>query len=149
MTEDEFTNLMGRMEEAYPSQPKYQNTQKAIFWTALQDQTYKELVYAFIEHCKVDEWKPQVPVHLLKHLTNKSIQLRETFMLFFQHKEMKDKLAVSVINKMGSDRLRKSTEKQFESLLEEFCQLYGKAKNKSICEALPNNIKNKLMGVIK
>ena len=89
MTEDEFTNLMGRMEEAYPSQPKYKNTQKAIFWTALQDQSYKELVYAFVEHCKIDEWKPQVPVHLLKHLTGKSVQLRENLCLFFNTRRSK------------------------------------------------------------
>ena len=149
MVEEQFKNLMRRIDEAYPSQPKYNTTQKAVFWAALRECEYDDLVIAFIEHCKVDEWKPQVPAHILKHLGTKNLTLRETFRRFFDRKPLNDELADKIIHIMGAQALRKTTEKEFEGKFSMFVDLYNSHKTKDNFMALPSKIKSKLVGFKK
>lgn len=146
MTEGEFTNLMRRIDEAYPSQKPYNHTQKAVFWAALSSYDYQDLVISFIEHCKADVWKPQVPAHLLKYQCNSDIKLRDKFQRFFDRKPQNDPIADRVLKIMGTGRLRYSKENEFERGLELFIQLYNGQKTKESYEQLPPKIKNKLLG---
>tara|TARA_R100000805_G_C3617897_1_gene120292 strand:- start:57 stop:506 length:450 start_codon:yes stop_codon:yes gene_type:complete len=149
MLEEQFKTLMRRIDESYPSQPKYNMTQKAVFWAALRDFDYQDLVVAFIEHSKVDEWKPQVPAHLIKHLKKQDLNLRDKFQKFFDRKPLNDDLADKIIDIMGRKSLRKSTEKEFEQKLVIFTELYQNHKTKESFVKLPDKIKNKLIGLKK
>jgi hypothetical protein len=146
MEQKDFINLLQRIDETYPSQKPYNTTQKAIFWASLKDYDYQDIVISFIEHCKTDVWKPQVPAHLLKYLNNSNINLREKFKRFFDRKPQNDPIADQVLRIMGVENLRKSKESEFENKLSLFIDLYNSQKTKESYKALPNKFKIKLLG---
>lgn len=142
MTLEEFNTLMNRMDETYAAQPKINDTQKSIFYAALKDMNYKDVVVAFIEHTKIDQWKPTVPKQLLMHMPS-SNSLSKRFMHdFFDRRTITDIDAVKVLKIMGHDRLRKSLEKDLPNLIEEFDELYKARKFKETKKRLPDIISN-------
>ena len=100
MKQEEFETLMSRMDETYASQPKVNDTQKSVFFAALKDLNYKDVVVAFIEHTKVDQWKPSVPKQLLMHMPKNESLSKRFIMNFFDRKPITDLDAVKNDPKM-------------------------------------------------
>ena len=142
MTLEEFNTLMNRMDETYAAQPKINDTQKSIFYAALKDMNYKDVVVAFIEHTKIDQWKPTVPKQLLMHMPSSDSLAKRFMQNFFDRKTITDIDAVKVLKIMGHDRLRKSLEKDLPDLIEEFDELYKARKFKETKKRLPDIISN-------
>jgi len=140
MTQQEFETLMTRMDETYSSQPKMNDTQKSIFYAAMKDMNYKDVVVAFIEHTKVDQWKPTVPKQLLMHMPVESSLAKKFVQNFFDRKTITDLDAVKVLKMMGHDRLRRSLEKDLPNIIEEFDELYKARKFKDTKKRLPEII---------
>jgi hypothetical protein len=140
MTQQEFETLMTRMDETYSSQPKMNDTQKSIFYAAMKDMNYKDVVVAFIEHTKVDQWKPTVPKQLLMHMPVESSLAKKFVQNFFDRKTITDLDAVKVLKMMGHDRLRRSLEKYLPNIIEEFDELYKARKFKDTKKRLPEII---------
>lgn len=140
MKQEEFETLMSRMDETYASQPKVNDTQKSVFFAALKDLNYKDVVVAFIEHTKVDQWKPSVPKQLLMHMPKNESLSKRFIMNFFDRKPITDIDAVKVLKIMGHDRLRKSLEKDLPEIIEEFDELYKARKFKESRKKLPDVI---------
>jgi 16S rRNA G1207 methylase RsmC len=138
MTLEEFNTLMVRMDETYSAQPKINETQKSIFYAALKDLNYKDVVVAFVEHTKIDQWKPTVPKQLLMHLPKDTAQSERFVRNFFDRKPITDVIAVKVLKIMGHDRLRKSFEKDLPNLIDEFDQHYKAIKFKEHKKKLPD-----------
>ena len=130
MTQQEFETLMTRIDETYSSQPKMNDTQKSIFYAAMKDMNYKDVVVAFIEHTKVDQWKPTVPKQLLMHMPVETSLAKKFVQNFFDRKTITDLDAVKVLKMMGHDRLRRSLEKDLPDIIEEFDELYKARKFK-------------------
>ena len=120
MTQQEFETLMTRIDETYSSQPKMNDTQKSIFYAAMKDMNYKDVVVAFIEHTKVDQWKPTVPKQLLMHMPVETSLAKKFVLNFFDRKTITDLDAVKVLKMMGHDRLRRSLETDLPDIIEEF-----------------------------
>ena len=140
MTQQEFETLMTRMDETYSSQPKMNDTQKSIFYAAMKDMNYKDVVVAFIEHTKVDQWKPTVPKQLLMHMPVETSLAKKFVQNFFDRKTITDLDAVKVLKMMGHDRLRRSLEKDLPDIIEEFDELYKARKFKDTKKRLPEII---------
>jgi hypothetical protein len=140
MTQQEFETLMTRIDETYSSQPKMNDTQKSIFYAAMKDMNYKDVVVAFIEHTKVDQWKPTVPKQLLMHMPVESSLAKKFVQNFFDRKTITDLDAVKVLKMMGHDRLRRSLEKDLPNIIEEFDELYKARKFKDTKKRLPEII---------
>jgi hypothetical protein len=140
MIQQEFETLMTRIDETYSSQPKMNDTQKSIFYAAMKDMNYKDVVVAFIEHTKVDQWKPTVPKQLLMHMPVESSLAKKFVQNFFDRKTITDLDAVKVLKMMGHDRLRRSLEKDLPNIIEEFDELYKARKFKDTKKRLPEII---------
>jgi hypothetical protein len=140
MTQQEFETLMTRIDETYSSQPKMNDTQKSIFYAAMKDMNYKDVVVAFIEHTKVDQWKPTVPKQLLMHMPVETSLAKKFVLNFFDRKTITDLDAVKVLKMMGHDRLRRSLEKDLPDIIEEFNELYKARKFKDTKKRLPEII---------
>lgn len=140
MTQQEFETLMTRIDETYSSQPKMNDTQKSIFYAAMKDMNYKDVVVAFIEHTKVDKWKPTVPKQLLMHMPVETSLAKKFVQNFFDRKTITDLDAVKVLKMMGHDRLRRSLEKDLPNIIEEFDELYKARKFKDTKKRLPEII---------
>ena len=140
MTQQELETLMTRIDETYSSQPKMNDTQKSIFYAAMKDMNYKDVVVAFIEHTKVDQWKPTVPKQLLMHMPVESSLAKKFVQNFFDRKTITDLDAVKVLKMMGHDRLRRSLEKDLPNIIEEFDELYKARKFKDTKKRLPEII---------
>ena len=140
MTQQEFETLMTRIDETYSSQPKMNDTQKSIFYAAMKDMNYKDVVVAFIEHTKVDQWKPTVPKQLLMHMPVETSLAKKFVQNFFDRKTITDLDAVKVLKMMGHDRLRRSLEKDLPDIIEEFDELYKARKFKDTKKRLPEII---------
>ena len=140
MTQQEFETLMTRIDETYSSQPKMNDTQKSIFYAAMKDMNYKDVVVAFIEHTKVDQWKPTVPKQLLMHMPVETSLAKKFVQNFFDRKTITDLDAVKVLKMMGHDRLRRSLEKDLPNIIEEFDELYKARKFKDTKKRLPEII---------
>ena len=70
------------------------------------------------------------------------------FSNFFHNVEVKDKIALEVYRIMGGERLRRTTlEKDYRDLELKFIELYRQKATKMRIEKLPNNLKQKLIGV--
>ena len=140
MTQQEFETLMTRIDGTYSSQPKMNDTQKSIFYAAMKDMNYKDVVVAFIEHTKVDQWKPTVPKQLLMHMPVETSLAKKFVQNFFDRKTITDLDAVKVLKMMGHDRLRRSLEKDLPDIIEEFDELYKARKFKDTKKRLPEII---------
>ena len=147
MTQQEFETLMTRIDETYSSQPKMNDTQKSIFYAAMKDMNYKDVVVAFIEHTKVDQWKPTVPKQLLMHMPVESSLAKKFVQNFFDRKTITDLDAVKVLKMMGHDRLRRSLEKDLPNIIEEFDELYKARKFKDTKKRLPEIITSTARGL--
>ena len=149
MNENEFKTFMKMIDDQYPNQPKFNQTQKGFFWLALKDFNITQVVSAFSLHTQDSEkgmFKPQV-CEVMKYLQTTNMDIRSKFQEFFDHKEVKDKLAISIWNKIGGNRLLRLTEKEVDKKAESFLELYKQEIAKEKLENLPKKIKQKLIGV--
>ena len=69
--------------------------------------------------------------------------------MFFQHKEVKDPLAVKIWNQIGGDNLRKLPTYETNKKESVFVDLYKQARIGNNYDSLPNELKTKLIGVMK
>ena len=65
---------------------------------------------------------------------------------FFKRKDVKDKKAVAIYNKLGGLEMHKLPEYQTKKLEEKFVQLYLEEGSRETFAALPNKLKTKLIG---
>ena len=143
----EFKAFMDMIDQAYPKQKKLNDMQKGLFWLALKEESLIDCLNALSSHSFTGQWKPQV-CDLAKHLPNTTLPLVEMFSNFFHNVEVKDKIALEVYRIMGGERLRRTTlEKDYRDLELKFIELYRQKATKMRIEKLPNNLKQKLIGV--
>ena len=152
MTKKEFSKLMDMFDETYPKQPKLTMTQQLMFWVSLQNYELEAVIASFISHTndiEIGAWKPQVPVNLTRYLQKSDIDIRNKFQEFYDHKDVKDEIAVRVWNKMGGANLLRLTMAESEKKADMFVDLYKQELIGNNYDALPNTIKTKLIGVMK
>jgi hypothetical protein len=152
MNKEEFKQLIGLFDETYPKQPKLTVAQQLMFWVSLQNYSVDSVMASFISHTndpELGEWKPQVPVNLTRFLQQSDVSIRAIFQDFFKHKEIKDDIAIRVWNKLGGNNLLKMPTHQTDKKEEIFVNLYKQEKIGNHYDALPNELKTKLIGVLK
>ena len=143
---------MDMFDETYPKQPKLTMTQQLMFWVSLQNYELEAVIASFISHTndtEIGAWKPQVPVNLTRYLQKSDIDIRNKFQEFYDHKDVKDEIAVRVWNKMGGANLLRLTMAESEKKAEMFVDLYKQELIGNNYDALPNTMKTKLIGVMK
>ena len=152
MTKKEFSKLMDMFDETYPKQPKLTMTQQLMFWVSLQNYELEAVIASFISHTndtEIGAWKPQVPVNLTRYLQKSDIDIRNKFQEFYDHKNVKDEIAVRVWNKMGGANLLRLTMAESEKKADMFVDLYKQELIGNNYDALPATMKTKLIGVMK
>jgi hypothetical protein len=143
----EFKAFMNMVDEAYPKQKKLNQVQKGLFWLTLQDHSLHDSIQALVSHTHSGEWKPQV-CDICKHLPNVNLPIIETFSNFFNGVEVKDNIALEVFKLMGGERLRRtSLEKDYRNLELRFVELYKQKSTQKRMGELPQDLKNKLIGL--
>ena len=123
-----------------------------MFWVSLQNYELEAVIASFISHTndtEIGAWKPQVPVNLTRYLQKSDIDIRNKFQEFYDHKDVKDEIAVRVWNKMGGANLLRLTMAESEKKADMFVDLYKQELIGNNYDALPNTIKTKLIGVMK
>ena len=149
MNDNEFKTFMKMVDDQYPNQPKFNQTQKGFFWLALKDFNITQVVSAFSLHTQDSEkgmFKPQV-CEVMKYLQTTNVDIKNKFQEFFGHKEVNDPAAIAIWNKMGGNRLLRLTEKEVDKKAESFLELYKQEIAKEKLENLPKKIKQKLIGI--
>ena len=152
MSKDEFKQLIKLFDETYPKQPKLTTAQQLMFWISLQHYSVDAVVASFISHTndlEIGEWKPQVAVNLTKYLQQSDVSIRALYQEFFQNKEVKDKVAIEVWNKLGGNRLLRLPQYETDKKEEVFVNLYKQIMIGNNYNNLPNDLKTKLIGFLK
>ena len=152
MKKEEFKKLIKLFDDTYPKQPKLTTAQQLMFWVSLQQYSIDAAMGAFISHTnnpENGEWKPQVPVNLTRYLQQSDVEIKKLYEMFFQHKEVKDPLAVKIWNQIGGDNLRKLPTYETNKKESVFVDLYKQARIGNNYDSLPNELKTKLIGVMK
>jgi hypothetical protein len=147
MTKQEFKQIIGLFDKTYPKQVPLTTEQQGVFWMSLQRYTKEQVFLAFISHTEDKEfgiWKPQVPVNITKFLANTDLEIKSKFQAFFQHKEVKDDLAVKLYKQMGGSKLSRITQKEYIIKEKEFVEMYKLSKHREHYQLLTNDQKNKL-----
>ena len=153
MNKAEFKNLINLFDETYPKQPKLTVAQRLMFWVSLQQYHIDAVMGAFISHTndkRIGEWKPQVAINLTRYLQQSDVQIKKLYQSFFDHKEVKDPLAVKIWNQMGGDsRMLKMTMQESDKKEVMFVDLYKQERVGENYNVLPNELKTKLIGALK
>jgi len=152
MNKDEFKQLVRLFDDTYPKQPKLTMAQQLMFWVSLQHYSVDAVMAAFISHTNSPEngeWKPQVAINLTKYLQQSDVDIRNLYLSFFQHKEVKDETAIKVWNKLGGNRLLKMPSYETDKKEKIFVDLYKQERIGDNYNNLPNELKTKLIGVLK
>ena len=152
MNKDEFKQLIKLFDETYPKQPKLTTAQQLMFWISLQHYSVDAVVASFISRTndlEIGEWKPQVAVNLTKYLQQSDVSIRALYQEFFQNKEVKDKVAIEVWNKLGGNRLLRLPQYETDKKEEVFVNLYKQIMIGNNYNNLPNDLKTKLIGFLK
>lgn len=152
MNKNEFKQLIRLFDDTYPKQPKLNMAQQLMFWVSLQNYTADAVMASFISHTNNSEngeWKPQVPVNLTKYLQQSDVDIKNLYQSFFDHKEVKDEIAISVWNKLGGSKLLKMSSHATDKKESVFVDLYKQEKIGNNYNGLPNELKTKLIGVLK
>ena len=148
MEKDEFKQIINLFDKTYPKQPPLTLEQQAVFWMSLQRYSKEQVFLAFISHTEDKDfgiWKPQVPVNITKYLTNTDLEIKAKFQDFFDHKEVTDPIALSIIRKMGGEKLRRITQREYTVKEKEFTEMYKLKLNRENYSLLPPELKNKLL----
>jgi len=152
MKRAEFDKLIQLFDETYPKQPKLTVAQEMMFWISLQGFSVEAVMAAFISHTndkEIGAWKPQGPVNLTRYLQESDINIRNKFQEFYDHKDVKDELAIKIWNRLGGASLLRLTVSESEKKAQMFVDLYKQEVIGSNYDALPKAIKTKLIGVMK
>lgn len=146
MTKEEFKKLISLIEKSYPKQKQLNETQVGVFFMALNSYSLESCATAFLTHTQESEWKPQVPMNILKHLNHSNLEIEKHLRNFLQRKKVKDAIAIRVYKMLGGLSLNKTLEKDYDKLKDKFIELYRTEKNKESLEGLPLKSRDKLLG---
>lgn len=152
MNKEEFKNLIVLFNNTYPKQPKLTVEQQMMFWLSLQNYEIDAVVGAFLSHTndkEIGRWKPQVPENLTRYLAETDVNIRNLYKDFFDHKDVKDETAIEVWNKLGGNNLRRLPMHETDKKEQVFVDMYKQMKVGDTYNKLPNNLKTKLIGVLK
>lgn len=149
MDKKEFQAFIKMIDEAYPTQASLNQVQKGFFWLALQDHDFDECVMSLANHTKHEEWKPKV-CDILVGLNSTDDKIAKLFSDFFNNKEVKDDVAVKIYKSMGGQTLNRTLlEKDYKRAEKDFVDQYNNEMSKRNYNNLPNDLRTKLVGVIK
>tara|TARA_R100001510_G_scaffold42216_1_gene38611 strand:- start:2315 stop:2776 length:462 start_codon:yes stop_codon:yes gene_type:complete len=152
MNKEEFKKLIVLFDDTYPKQPKLTTAQQLMLWVSLQHYSVDAVMAAFISHTndpEIGEWKPQVPVNLTKYLQQSDVSIKALYQQFFERKDVQDDIAKSVWNQLGGNRLLKLPQYETDKKEEVFVNLYKQRMIGNNYDKLPNDLKTKLIGVLK
>ena len=152
MNKEEFKQLIRLFDDTYPKQTKLPTAQQLMLWVSLQHYSVDAVMAAFISHTNdpdIGEWKPQVPVNLTKYLQQSDVSIRALYNQFFERRDVKDDVAKSVWNKLGGNKLLKLPQYETDKKEDVFVNLYKQQMIGDNYDKLPDDLKTKLIGVLK
>jgi|TARA_R100000329_G_scaffold101244_1_gene83489 hypothetical protein len=147
MTQDEFKAFLEVIEKQYPKQQPLNNVQKGMFWLSLQKFPLDDCMSAFLLHCESSdgEWKPQV-CHITKYIKVSEERVKSMFNDFFQRREVKDKRAVAIYNKLGGLSMHKLPKSETDKKADLFVKMYMEGEARKTFDELPQKLKTQLIG---
>ncbi len=152
MNQQEFNGFVRLIDDAYPKQKKLNTVQVGFYWIAFKDENLEDCLKALSNHTKTSEWKPQV-CDITKNM-EKEKDYASMFLQYINRNKPKsyfekDKNFMRVVQIMGEKRIRTMLESEVDNMTEKFVELYKLEMNNAKYDALPNNVKQKLLGVCK
>lgn len=152
MNQQEFNGFVRLIDDAYPKQKKLNTVQVGFYWIAFKDENLEDCLKALSNHTKTSEWKPQV-CDITKNM-DKDKDYASMFLQYINRNKPqsyfdKDKNFMRVVQIMGEKRIRTMLESEVDNMTEKFVELYKLEMNNANYDALPNKVKQKLIGVCK
>ncbi len=151
MNKQEFNGFVRLIDDAYPKQKKLNDVQKGFFWLALKDEQIQECLKSLSNHTKYSEWKPQV-CDITKNMETE-MEYENLFRDYISRKHLKrlnnNKPFMNVIRRIGEKRIRGMLESEVDMMTEKFKEMYKAELNNQSYDSLPQNVKQKLVGLCK